>query len=118
MAGPTGSSSNDWIAVTSEDLAPGQIVESAIDGEDLVVWRTAQGTPCVMAARCPHQWSHLAGEGAVEGEEIVCLTHHWRFGPNGDGWKTSMAGRRDRKGDIEVWPCQEKNGTIWIRRKT
>jgi len=114
VAGP----GDGWIRVASADLAPGAVVEADQDpsiGEDLVVWRTADGTPCVMEARCPHQWSHLAGEGVVDGEELVCLTHLWRFAVDGAGWKANMAGRRDRKGDIVVYPCREDGGAIWIR---
>ena len=99
---------------SSEALKPGNIIEVALDGVDLVVWRGASGKPCVMEARCPHQWSHLGTEGAVEGDEIVCLAHFWRFTQDGKGWKQNMAGRRDRKGDIAVYECQETAGAIWM----
>ncbi len=32
-----------------------------------------------MEARCPHEWSHLGAEGVVDGPEIVCAAHFWRF---------------------------------------
>lgn len=106
-----------WFAVASgAAVAPGEITESTLDGADVVVWRTEAGMPCVMEARCPHQWSHLGGSGAVAGEEIVCLTHFWTFGTDGRGWKENLAGRRDRKGDIEVYPCREVAGEIRARR--
>ena len=106
-----------WIAVaTADSVTPGEVVESALDGTDVVVWRTAGGVPCVMEARCPHQWSHLGDAGAVAGEEIVCLTHFWTFATDGSGWKENLDGRRDRKGDIEVYPCREAGGTIWARQ--
>lgn len=98
--------------VDAAAVASGGIVDARIGDRDLVVWRSASGRPCVMDARCPHQWSHLGAEGVVDGEEIVCLTHMWRFGPEGDGWKLAMNGRRDRKGDIEVFGCREVDGTI------
>ena len=106
-----------WVAVaTADSVTPGEVVESALDGTDVVVWRTAGGVPCVMEARCPHQWSHLGDAGAVAGEEIVCLTHFWTFATDGSGWKENLDGRRDRKGDIEVYPCREAGGTIWARQ--
>ncbi len=106
-----------WVAVASvEAVAPGEIVESTLGDVDIVVWRTAAGVPCVMEARCPHQWSHLGGAGAIAGEEIVCLTHFWTFGTDGRGWKENLDGRRDRKGDIEVYPCREVAGEIVVRR--
>ena len=92
----------------------GQINETSLDGQDLVVWRTEKGELCVMEARCPHQWPHLAYEGVVSGEEIICTTHFWRFSKTGEGCKENVKGRRDPKGSIEVIPCYEKDGKIWI----
>jgi nitrite reductase/ring-hydroxylating ferredoxin subunit len=37
-----------------------------------------------MEARCPHQWSHLGGEGVVEGDELVCLTPPLAFTTEGE----------------------------------
>ena len=109
---------DDWVTVaSSEAVAPGEIVEAILDGDDVVVWRTERGVPCVMEARCPHQWSHLGDSGAVAGDEIVCLTHFWTFGTDGSGWKENLGGRRDRKGDIEVYPCRESEGEILARRR-
>ena len=82
---------------------PGTIVEATVEragrSDDLVVWATAAGVPCVSAARCPHQWSHLAHEGAVDGE----------------GGKQNVNGRRDRKGDLEILPCEVHDGGVWVR---
>ena len=108
-----------WVAVAPGGaVAPGEVVEATLDGADVVVWRTESGVPCVMEARCPHQWSHLGATGAVAGEEIVCLTHFWTFGTDGSGWKENFDGRRDRKGDIAVYECREAGGTIWARPGT
>ena len=108
---------DDWDAIaSSEAVSPGEVVERTLDGADVVVWRTQSGVPCVMDARCPHQWSHLGDSGTVAGEEIVCLTHFWTFETDGSAWKENLAGRRDRKGDIEVYACREVEGTIWARR--
>jgi|TARA_B100000700_G_scaffold54447_1_gene58224 phenylpropionate dioxygenase-like ring-hydroxylating dioxygenase large terminal subunit len=92
----------------------GQIIDTSINGRDLIVWRTENGVLCTMEARCPHQWTHLASEGVVDGEEIICMTHFWRFSTLGEGCKLNVKGRRDPKGDIEVFPCYEKEGKIWI----
>jgi phenylpropionate dioxygenase-like ring-hydroxylating dioxygenase large terminal subunit len=104
-----------WVRLLDVEVPPGGVVEATLAGEDLVVWRTGSGVPCVSEARCPHQWSHLAHEGVVDGEELVCLTHFWRFGPDGAGWKANLDGRRDRKGDLAVLPCVEHDGAIWVR---
>lgn len=104
---------SDWVEVaTGADVAPGQIVDAVHRDQDLVVWRTFDGEPCVMEARCPHEWSHLGAEGVVDGPEIVCAAHFWRFTTDGTGSKVGMTGRRDLKADIAVFPCREVEGRI------
>ena len=110
--GPPGSG---WICLVYDELPAGGILEVSLGDEDLVVWRGESGVPCVSEARCPHQWSHLAHQGAVDGDELVCLTHFWRFGADGAGWKQNVNGRRDRKGDLAVLACVEHDGAIWVR---
>ncbi|SVB83113.1 uncharacterized protein METZ01_LOCUS235967, partial [marine metagenome] len=105
-----------WVRVADASLVAGSTAEATLDDQDLVIWRTTDGRPCVMEARCPHQWSHLGGEGVVEGDELVCLTHLWRFTTEGEGWKLNVGGRRDRKGDIRTWPCREDADGIWVSR--
>ena len=94
------------------EVAPGQIVDAVHGDQDLVVWRTFEGEPCVMEARCPHEWSHLGAEGVVDGPEILCTAHFWRFTTDGTGSKVGMTGRRDPKADIAVFPCREVDGRI------
>ena len=61
----------EWHDVlAAEEVTPGQVVAVERGDADLVVWRTAGGALCAMEARCPHQWSHLAAEGVVDGDEI------------------------------------------------
>jgi phenylpropionate dioxygenase-like ring-hydroxylating dioxygenase large terminal subunit len=111
-----------WVRlVDSGAVAPGAIVDASVPGEpggfdrDLVVWRTFDGDACVMEARCPHQWSHLGAEGFVDGDEIVCTAHFWRFTTDGTGTKLNVNGRRDVKADIDVVPSEERDGAVWIR---
>ena len=114
-----GAPDDAWVVVAAgASPGPGEIVEATLGGADVVVWRTASGVPCVMEARCPHQWSHLGSTGAVHGEEIVCATHFWIFGTDGRGWKENHDGRRNRKGDIEIYPCREVAGEIRVRPPT
>ena len=90
----------------------GEVVEAELDGEPVVVWTGSDGATCVMAGRCPHQWSPLSIDGSVMGDELVCVTHGWRFDRSGRGTKRSVLGRRDRKGDIEVHPHRVSDGFV------
>ena len=102
-----------WVQIaSSDDIGPGEVVGVDRDPLELVVWRAQDGQVCVMDARCPHQWSYLGGEGVVDGDEIVCVAHFWRFDCAGRGSKRNMLGRRDEKADIAVFPAVERDGAI------
>ena len=111
----TGGPDREVDLIAAAAVAPGSITGVSVGELDLVVWRTDAGAACVMDARCPHQWSHLAAEGAVVGDEIVCLSHLWRFDEAGHGVKVAMNGRRDRKGDITAYPTEERDGRVVVR---
>lgn len=85
-----------------------------VDGAELVLWRSASGSLVACDARCPHQWSHLAEVGAVDGEELVCLSHFWRFDAHGFGTKQAMNGRRDEKSPTTVHEVREADGRIEV----
>jgi phenylpropionate dioxygenase-like ring-hydroxylating dioxygenase large terminal subunit len=102
-----------WVALhPSSAVAPGAILAADVGEVELVVWRALDGQAVVMDARCPHQWSHLEAEGLVDGDELVCTAHFWRFDGEGCGTKLSILGRRDAKADIEVYPTRERDGMI------
>lgn len=96
------------------DLVVGEIRAVEVGETDLVVWRGTNDRACVMVARCPHQWSHLGAEGFVDGDEIVCTGHFWRFDQNGRGTKLNVRGRRDVKADIDVYACREVDGRLQV----
>lgn len=103
----------EWTRLVPSDvIAPGQIVDVGHGETDLVVWRTSAGEPCVMSARCPHLWSHLAGEGVVEDDELICCTHGWRFATCGTA-TVIRSGSRDAMTNIAVYPVAERDGEIW-----
>jgi phenylpropionate dioxygenase-like ring-hydroxylating dioxygenase large terminal subunit len=104
-----------WVDLGPVDaVPPGRTSAATVGDLDLVLWRTFDGELCVMEARCPHQWSHLAAEGVVDGPEIVCGAHFWRFTTEGVGTKLAMNGRRDPKADIRVFPSREREGRIEV----
>lgn len=61
-------------------------------GRDLVMYRGDSGRVVVMNAYCPHMKTHLAKNDSsyvvmdgkqVEGDDIRCPYHGWKFGPDG-----------------------------------
>lgn len=99
---------------TSRDLAAGGVLGVEIGDLEIVLWRSSSGELRACDARCPHQWAHLGAVGAVDGEELVCLSHFWRFDSSGAGSKLAMNGRRDEKSPITTHPVRERDGGIEI----
>lgn len=104
-----------WAPVlTAADVAPGEVRSVLVHGFEVVVWRAVDGRLAACDARCPHQWSHLEAEGVVDGDELVCTAHFWRFDPAGHGTKLSIKGRRDDKADVRSYPVREVDGAIEV----
>ena len=104
-----------WVDVMAAvELELGQIVTVEREPGDVVVWRTSSGQVVACDARCPHQWAHLGTAGAIDGEEIVCLSHFWRFDQYGTGSKLSATGRRDEKSPISTFEVRETDGRLEI----
>ena len=105
---------SEWVVVARSDELPlGATI--ADDAHDVVAWRGSDGVVCVVDSRCPHEWSHLDAEGVVDGDELVCTAHFWRFDREGRGTKVNVKGRRDAKSDVEVFESREQDGVISAR---
>ena len=67
---PRGPQASRWHDLPGAlDLQPGETRRIEAAGRAVFVHRGADGWR-VFDARCPHQWSHLAAEGVVDGDEI------------------------------------------------
>lgn len=66
----------------SASVAKGQAKPLRIMGEELTLYRGESGRPYLVAGRCAHRLTQL-DTGWVQGEEIRCIYHGWKF--NGSG---------------------------------
>jgi 5,5'-dehydrodivanillate O-demethylase len=84
-------------------------------GEDLVLFRSAEGTLALVSERCPHRGASLAC-GMIEQGGIRCCYHGWKFDLTGRCVETP-AERPDSKlkerMKIDSYPVQELGGLIW-----
>jgi 5,5'-dehydrodivanillate O-demethylase len=72
-----------WFPVTaSSALAPGQAMPVRLLGEDFALFRTRDGVPGLVDARCPHRGASLA-YGWVDGSGLRCAYHGWCFDRDG-----------------------------------
>ncbi len=111
---PFPASPNGWFSVgAGSDLTPGDVRPITYLGQDLVLFRGADGIARVFDAFCPHLGAHLGVGGRVCGEGITCPFHGWRF--DGEGQLAEVPGLdRKPRANARAWSVCERNGRIFI----
>jgi vanillate O-demethylase monooxygenase subunit len=84
-------------------------------GEPLVLWRDAHGALHALRDVCVHRGTALS-LGCVEGDEIVCPYHGWRY--RGDGACTAIPQlaeptRVPARARAIAYPTVERYGIVW-----
>jgi nitrite reductase/ring-hydroxylating ferredoxin subunit len=107
---------DNWFAVSgSGDLAPGAARAVLVQDEDIVIWRSVEGTARAWQNRCIHRGMRLS-HGQVRGEQLSCRYHGWRF--DLDGQCTAMPATPDVKPAktlrVPQYHCVERGGLIWV----
>lgn len=100
------------IALT-RDIDPGGRKPVRVMGEDLTLYRGDSGKPYLVAGRCAHRMTVLH-TGWVEGEEIRCLYHGWKY--DGTGQCQEMPAERDGLAEtvkIAAYPVRDYCGLIF-----
>jgi 3-ketosteroid 9alpha-monooxygenase subunit A len=112
-----------WFALANSGDAGRKPTTLHYFGQDLVLYRGESGRVVLLDAYCPHMGTHLgSGENSatslspthMEGDNIRCPFHAWRFGPDGvcnhipyhDGPIPPAA-------KIKSWPVEERYGIIF-----
>lgn len=103
-----------YFAAHSDELAVGAIVRVQLCGEELVLFRDAQGQVRMVDAYCPHLGAHLGHGGRVVGDRIRCPFHGWEFA-GGDGACVRIANGDPvpPKARLRCWPVVERDGVIF-----
>jgi len=66
----------------AEDLKAGRAVPVKMMSEDFTLYRGQGGSPHLLEFRCAHRGAQLS-IGRVEGEELRCLYHGWKYNAEG-----------------------------------
>jgi nitrite reductase/ring-hydroxylating ferredoxin subunit len=73
-----------WFRIAdAAEVPPGAVLPRRAFGRDLVCYRGRSGALAVVEAFCPHNGAHLGDGGRVEGDDLVCPFHGWRFDAEG-----------------------------------
>ena len=79
-----------------------------------MAWRDDAQDLHVHDAFCPHLGAHLGHGGTVDGCELVCPFHGWRFDAEGANTAIPYSERTNRKGTLRTFPVVERNGTTMV----
>ena len=113
-----------WFMVATAGEATQTPLAVRYFGEDMVLYRGASGRAFLVEAYCPHMGTHLAKNTSsyvvvdkehVEGDNIRCPYHGWRFGPDGRCNDIPYSPAPIPKAAcIRSWPLVERAGCIWV----
>lgn len=97
-----------------ELLAPGHTKPIRILGEDLTLYRGQGGQAHLVGYRCAHRRTQLSA-GTVEGDDIRCLYHGWKYAPNGQCIEQPAEKHEAFAGRIKVagYPVREYLGLVF-----
>ncbi len=119
-----------WAVAASSDIGVGEVKKASllralitfegrsqttlrVRSPEIVVWRGIDGIAQTSEARCAHQFVHFAIEGRVDGCELVCNAHFWRFDRDGFGTTRDSAGRREPVTAIDTFVTREADESVW-----
>ena len=104
-----------WHAVALADgVETGTSTGTRLFGEEIVVWRDANGAAHAWEDSCPHRGMRLS-MGFVRTDRIACLYHGWQYGTDGHCLYIPAHPEIQVPPSIVTWrhTCAEAMGMIW-----
>jgi phenylpropionate dioxygenase-like ring-hydroxylating dioxygenase large terminal subunit len=99
-------------AIASRQLKRGQVKPVTLQGRELALYRGQDGQVVALDAYCPHMGAHLA-EGKVEGNDLRCFFHNWKFDATGHCIEMPAVAQRV-PACVKRWPTAEQYGLVWV----
>ncbi len=106
---------DDWYVVCEESALRSKPIARTLLGTPIVVFRDSRGEVGALLDRCPHRNVPLS-LGRVEGEDLQCGYHGWRF--NREGRCTGVPGlcgsASDKARRVESFATRVHAGFVWV----
>jgi 5,5'-dehydrodivanillate O-demethylase oxygenase subunit len=98
----------------ADDVKPGRAKPLRVMGDNFTLYRGEKGAFHLTEFRCPHRGTQLS-VGWVEGDNIRCLYHGWKFDATGQCIEQPGETKSDfaRKVSIATFPVQEYLGLVF-----
>jgi len=81
--------------------------------QPIVLYRKTDGTVAALEDRCAHRYAPLS-IGKVEGDDIVCGYHGFRYGPDGKCNHVPTQDAIPPRAKVRAYPVREIGPFIWI----
>jgi len=107
---------NDWHPLAlAAALAPGAVAPASLLGRDVALWRGHDGVIHAWEDRCPHRGTRFS-IGKVDGAELQCAYHGWRFAANGRCSDIpALPGHiAPASASARVFAVVERYGLVWV----
>ena len=101
-----------WVAATADEVTRLPMQRWILD-YPVVLYRKEDGGVVALDDRCPHRWAPLS-RGWLEGDNIVCGYHGFRYGPTGRCVKVPTQAAAPAKAFVRSYPLLERGPLVWI----
>jgi phenylpropionate dioxygenase-like ring-hydroxylating dioxygenase large terminal subunit len=106
-----------WHAVARVSEVPSGPLKRTLLNQDVVIWRTPDGSVAAGPDRCPHREAPLSEGWCSTDGVLVCPYHGWEFGDGGELVRVPSALPGvpvPPTGHLPVYRCQERYGLVWV----
>jgi len=105
---------NAWyVGGWSNDIGKEEIFSRTILNEPIIFYRQEDGLVTALEDRCCHRLAPLS-KGRLEGNDVRCMYHGVKFGPDGQCTEIPGEPRIPKKYRVRRFPVVEKQNLIWI----
>lgn len=106
---------NAWqVGALSNEVTPdGLFARRLLDRPVVFFRKQGTGEPVAMLDRCPHRFAYLS-KGRRIGDEIECIYHGLRFGPDGRCTRSPYQDTPPSGAEVEAFRVVERHKMIWI----
>jgi vanillate O-demethylase monooxygenase subunit len=101
-----------YVAAYSAEVGR-DLLSRTILGEPLVLYRTSEGQPVVLADRCVHRGFPLS-ESQLAGDTVICRYHGFTYGADGRCVAVPGQHRIPRTARVASYPVAELDSLLWV----
>ncbi len=106
---------NTWYVAASGDEVQDQLLGRTLLGEEVMIFRDADGTPRALSSRCPHRGYPLTKAPSQRvGTNIQCGYHGLSFDPAGTCIRSPFQNHVPKELRLRSYPVVERRLWIWI----